>query len=916
MAIAEPRPVPPLVERGPELERLVELATAATAGDGRVVLVEAEPGAGRSALLSALREQLDSTHRVLLARGSELERDHAFGIVRQLLEPLTVGSPDLLSGPAELAIPTLRGGPDADDRPTFAVLHSLYWLTSNLAEDAPLVLSIDDAHVADADSLRFVDYLATRLEGLRVLIVLTRARGPAPTPDLERVAARAETERLPLAGLSRPGSATLVRHWLGESAPDPLCSACHDATGGIPLLLRELARELARGEGARSAPAKARSLAPPAIVAIVRRRLDGLSAEAGRLARALAVLGPAARLSDAARVAELDEAHAATAGDELAAAGLMDGVDAVRPLVFTALKDALGRGERDALHRRAAMLLLRDDPDRLDDAAAHLLASAPGGQGWVAGVLRDAAARARSHGATETAVNLLRRAQLEPPPSDQVPLVALELAEATYTAGAAEAVALAEAALALQTDPDLRLRAALVRGHALTLIGRAAEASAEIVAALEHAGDEALAKEAEALLLAWSVVSTAARAVVAARTAAATQAAEVLGDRAPAMLLAIAALERATTEGEADRALDLARRGWARREEVPSMAPFESFWVMAAATAGALADAEAWATGVAERGAASAHIVMYVAAALRGWVRLLRGDLPGAEADAWAAKELIEHTGAITVMEPLVAAVAAEVEAARGELESARRLLDGVPRTARSAGMNLTVRWRETSGRLHLAEGDPSGALEDADALASWAGAYGAKHSGWCAPDALAAEAWVALGDPERAAMHAAEALVAARAFRGPIQEGIALRAAALASGGAGARLARFDEAVERFDAAGAELWAARTRVDQGAALTAAGEPAEAPLRRALEWADEAGATAVRDAAADSLRAGGHDPGAPSRRATHALTPAERRVVEFAAAGLDPRAIAQRLMLTPATVGRRLASARVKLDQS
>jgi DNA-directed RNA polymerase specialized sigma24 family protein len=155
---------------------------------------------------------------------------------------------------------------------------------------------------------------------------------------------------------------------------------------------------------------------------------------------------------------------------------------------------------------------------------------------------------------------------------------------------------------------------------------------------------------------------------------------------------------------------------------------------------------------------------------------------------------------------------------------------------------------------------------------------------------------------------------MSARAFRGPVQEGVALRAAALAADGTGAQLARFGEAVERFDAAGAQLWAARTRVEHGTALAAAGEASEGPLWRALDWADEAGASAVRAAAAAALVAAGHDPGPPSRKATHALTPAERRVVEFAATGLEAREIAQRLMLTPATVRRRLASAQAKLE--
>ena len=111
------------------------------------------------------------------ARGaSELERDHSFGVVRQLLEPAVVRADAerreaLLEGAASLAAPAVglaAGG--AGDR--FAVLHGLYWLVANLAalEDRPLLLVVDDLQWADAPSLGFLAYLVRRLEGLPVAV--------------------------------------------------------------------------------------------------------------------------------------------------------------------------------------------------------------------------------------------------------------------------------------------------------------------------------------------------------------------------------------------------------------------------------------------------------------------------------------------------------------------------------------------------------------------------------------------------------------------------------------------------------------------------------------------------------------------------------------------------------------------------
>ena len=109
--------------------------------------------------------------------------------MRQLLEPTVVRAADpererLWHGAAELA----RGlfGRDSDPRSSegdFAFLHGLYWLVSNLAEERPLLLCVDDVHWADAESLRFLNYLAPRLDGFRSPWSPARARVSARSPS-------------------------------------------------------------------------------------------------------------------------------------------------------------------------------------------------------------------------------------------------------------------------------------------------------------------------------------------------------------------------------------------------------------------------------------------------------------------------------------------------------------------------------------------------------------------------------------------------------------------------------------------------------------------------------------------------------------------------------------------------------------
>jgi len=160
-----------LLEREDQLTRLGEALAAAHRGEGRVVVVEGPAGMGKTALLLELKARAEAAGmRVLRARGAELEQEFGYGIVRQLLEPpLAAATPeeraDLLAGAAGVAAERLglAGTPaiaavDPGGRPdaAFAVLHGLYWLCANLAARRPLVLAVDDAHWADASSLRFL----------------------------------------------------------------------------------------------------------------------------------------------------------------------------------------------------------------------------------------------------------------------------------------------------------------------------------------------------------------------------------------------------------------------------------------------------------------------------------------------------------------------------------------------------------------------------------------------------------------------------------------------------------------------------------------------------------------------------------------------------------------------------------------
>ncbi|HEX5782419.1 MAG TPA: ATP-binding protein, partial [Solirubrobacteraceae bacterium] len=158
-----------LLERGNEFHELDGQIERAVDGQGCAVVVEGPAGIGKSRLLAEARLRAEGSMRVLSARGSELEGEFAFGVVRQLFEAeLAARRESLLAGaaaPAAAVFGELEGGA------SFASLHGLYWLVLNLAEEGPLLLAVDDLHWCDRPSLLFLAYLAGRLERQPILLL-------------------------------------------------------------------------------------------------------------------------------------------------------------------------------------------------------------------------------------------------------------------------------------------------------------------------------------------------------------------------------------------------------------------------------------------------------------------------------------------------------------------------------------------------------------------------------------------------------------------------------------------------------------------------------------------------------------------------------------------------------------------------
>lgn len=917
-----------LLERERELEWIGERLRRASEGQGRALVVEGPAGIGKTVLLVAARDAAQTAgFRLLRARGAELEREFAFGVVRQLFEPVLVEASEeerasLLEGAAGFAglllgLPKARAGTGATalaaPDPLFAMLHGLYWLSANLAAERPLALVVDDAHWSDLASLRFLAYLLPRLEELPVAMLL--AARPAEAAAGEELLTALTVD--PAAEVVRPGPlstdavARLIAAGLGVE-PDPgFAAACRDATGGTPFFVVTLVAALRE---ARVAPvtASAGSVKDTATAILGRwalLQLGRLGPDAARLARAVSIL-ERTELSEAAHLAGLAPSEGALAATLLVRAGVLEErpLRFAHPILRRAVYGEIPAAERAAAQGDAARLLA-EGHERAARVVEHLLAAPPAADGWVVEQLRAAAAAAAASGAPESAAAYLRRALAEPPPPEIGARLFEELGRAELSAGQPGWQQHLEAAVAAAHEDASRVAIAVQLATALGLHHRLAEA-VELVDRVS-AGLEGQNAEArlllEAVAVAFGLLDAETAPAVADRARALFRLAKE--PSLPREVLAIAANYAALANEPAEQAAELARRAIAaspRSLPEPGDPPWFPF-ATAAATAALLwteryVEAQALLDAAVAQARAEANgLLLPVVLAQRAWFALRRGDLTAAEADARALLEAPELSGSLLNRQFATAAlVDALVE--KGEYDEAERALK--PMAGDLQGTSQTAALlRHARGRLRLAQRRFLEALADFQAageIATRTEARSPSHLPW---RSNAARALVTLSDPDAALRLSQEELELARAFGAPRALGVALRAAGLVAGGDdGEQLLR--EAIEVLSGADHRLEQAHALADLGALLRRANRRFDARelLREALDAAYHAGAGPLAHEVETELRATGARPRRVLLTGLEALTASERRIAELAAEGLTNREIAQSLFVSARTV--------------
>lgn len=450
-----------LVGRESERRAIDSLLTRARVADSGVLVLVGEAGIGKTALLHEA-EALAGNMRVLRADGVRSEQLIPFAGLLQLLRPLL----PLL---AEIPVPQARAlrsalllePPDTVTHSRFAVGAATLSLLSRAAEDRPIAALVDDGHLLDQPTVEALTFAARRLLSDPVaLLVSVRASAPG-------AAAWSELPSLPVHGLDPESAGRLVAAAVDREIAAPKLQRLHEATGGNPLALLELAEDVDE---------------------VAMLPVDGPVEVSERLTRSF--IGRAEGLSAPSRtvllVAAADSTSAATVHRASQELGLADGslteaedaglvsvtgdrVEFRHPLVRSAVYGAADAPARRAAHRALAAVVPRDEIDRL---AWHVSRGAEAPDEATAATLARVARGAAARGAFAIAVQAHERAAELTVDRGRLAPRLLAAAEAAWLAGAtAHAIELLDRGLASDPDPSTTASILELRGAIETRCG-------------------------------------------------------------------------------------------------------------------------------------------------------------------------------------------------------------------------------------------------------------------------------------------------------------------------------------------------------------------------------------------------------------------------------------------------------------
>jgi tetratricopeptide (TPR) repeat protein len=463
-----------LVGRRRERERIELLLDQARSGKSSTLLIEGEPGIGKTALLGHALDRASGL-TVITARGIETESNIAFAGLLELLQPLHTMMRELPRSQRSALSAALAMRNDVVPDP-FAVYVATLTLLAAAADRRGMLAAVDDAHCLDTSSLQALVFVARRLRSEGIVLLLC-SRPDETRPELQA----SDLPRLTLRGLDRASSHTLLALSSRERVTARVADRLFEATGGNPLALIESCSQLRPTQLAGVEPLDDPIPVGSNLERAFLRSIDRLPPETRQGLVVLAAMD--ARDTDVVARAlgsvGLSLEHLTAAES----AGILSG----RPLEFRhpLLRGAIYHGAtsdlRRAAHRAVADALTEAGAE--DRRAWHLARATPSADESVARVVEEAAARARARGSYESAAIAQEEAARLSGDDARRGRRFIVAARDWYTHGNCErAEALLDRASSLTSDPIARADITQIRARVRTWSGRVTEARDILVA--------------------------------------------------------------------------------------------------------------------------------------------------------------------------------------------------------------------------------------------------------------------------------------------------------------------------------------------------------------------------------------------------------------------------------------------------
>jgi DNA-binding CsgD family transcriptional regulator len=883
------------VGRAGELAFLGAAAEAARRSQPQVVLVEGEPGVGKSTLLARFAAGLTGAG-VLRASGDEAELLLPYGVVGQVVASArgAGGRPGLLAAELTERVDPLAVGADL-----------VMWLGLCCRGQQMALVLIDDLQWADRPSARALLFAVRRLHADPVLVVVAARPGELARLGegwLRFLAGDHRAGRVRLGGLE-PEEVTALGRALGAGElPRRAVSRLLAETGGNPLYCRAVLEDVvAAGAdlGGETLPV------PRSLAGTVLARAGVLSPPSRQLVEAAAVLGSHCDLAAVAALANLTDPVPAL-GEAVAAGILADepgrataGIGFSHLLVRRAVYEGLSPARRRGLHQRAAGLVDRDR------ALGHRVAAAVGADDGLAVELETAGRDARRHGWPGQAAAWLTQAAAVSSESAAADRRLLDALEILVTYGE---VAQAEALAGRVAAPGPDARRSWLLGTLDFLAGRGAAAEArlrEAWQAHDPAGDPAVGGGAATRMAALCLLTCRfPEAIEWGERAAGGTAPAAMRHRALAVLAIALSAEGRGPEGLARLAFLPAAPAEVPRRDTDTLVMRGIARFAAEDLAGAVTDLSAAAARL------RAGVPLRGPSLCLGYLALAEWRL-GAWDDAVVHAELAVSLArdADRASEfSFVHFAAAVVPALRGDWEVASAHVRLATQAARAASDQWTIGAAATARAfLAMARGDLEGVIGAVAAVratdkAQLAGLL--RRFDW---QVLEIDALIGLGRLGEAEASLAEmeaelppaeppsVLVAAARLRGDLSA---------AAGHPDAAASAFETAWRRARGLRVPLALAQLEISDARRLLAAGQPqqAVARLRSARQRLITLGARPYVEICDRELAAAGAPAGTQVMPTLPGLTPAEQAVARLVAAGRSNRQTAAELYVSVKTV--------------